>query len=311
MSAVASLLLLVSSYLFYQWNSLEQQEEEQTDIVAIAREMAPVNGEGKGIQLIVGGEKAYVLNQQTADIEMNEEGDIHVDADLLVTAPDKVKENKVNYNQLVVPKGARSRLTLPDGTTMHINSGSQVIFPETFTADKREIFVNGEVFLDVVSDKQCPFFVHTRQMTVKVTGTSLNVSAYEEDIQTVVLVSGAVTVKTLNNEENNLLPNQILVYNDNVSTISTVDVSNYISWKEGYLLCDRDNLPALMRKLSRFYGKAIHCDPSLSLYQGNGKLDLKENFDQLMEGLKELYPIRIIKDENEETYYIQNSKKPH
>ncbi|MCD8193161.1 MAG: FecR domain-containing protein, partial [Tannerellaceae bacterium] len=195
--------------------------------------------------------------------------------------------------------------TLPDGTALHINSGSHVVFPEKFADHQREIFVNGEVFLEVAPDTKCPFLIHTKNMTVTVTGTSLNISAYESETQSVVLVSGAVTVKTAGKKEIPLLPNQMLSHTENTTSVTEVEVADYICWKEGYLQCNEDNLPSLMKKISRFYGKTITCDPLLLNQQGTGKLDLKEDFEQLLNGLKEIFPIEIVK--GDESYHIRHS----
>ena len=62
-----------------------------------------------------------------------------------------------------------------------------------FQKDKREIYVEGEVYLEVTKDKTRPFIVSTNKMNIAVLGTSFNVTAYTADKeQSVVLVTGAV-----------------------------------------------------------------------------------------------------------------------
>lgn len=86
---------------------------------------------------------------------------------------------------------------------MYINSGSHVIYPSDFDKDKREILVEGEVYLEVAKDPKRPFFVKTKDFDVKVLGTTFNVSAYKDDaIASVVLVEGKVEVDN-NESENN------------------------------------------------------------------------------------------------------------
>ena len=50
-------------------------------------------------------------------------------------------------------------LTLSDGTKLHVNSGTRVIYPSDFTEDKREIFVSGELFADVAKDPDKAFII--------------------------------------------------------------------------------------------------------------------------------------------------------
>lgn len=74
---------------------------------------------------------------------------------------------------------------------MQLNSGTKVIFKAGMNGRKREIFLNGEAFLDVAHDENRPFKVKTDRLDVSVLGTRFNVKAYPSDEQqSVVLVSG-------------------------------------------------------------------------------------------------------------------------
>ena len=106
-------------------------------------------------------------------------------------------KEKMVYNTLVVPRGKRSSLQLPDGSKVWVNAGSVLRFPSTFASEKRMIQVQGEIYIEVVRDESKPFYVQTPKFTVNVLGTSFNVSAYsDEELQSVVLVKGQVAVKT-------------------------------------------------------------------------------------------------------------------
>lgn len=291
LSIVATFLLIVVSFVSLKL----MRQETQQDILTLANDSKLLVTNPNSIQLIVSGEKIYEMDEKTADIILNEKGKIKVNSEILEEeAPVKNKHTEISYNQLIIPHGKQSKLTLSDGTTMSINSGSRVIFPEIFKSNEREIFVDGEVYLDVKHNPKSPFIVRTNKMKVEVLGTSFNISAYEdEQEQSVVLVSGAVVIRTEDNRETRLSPNQKMTYANDIHTVSIVDVNQYTTWKEGYLMCNEETLPFLMRKLSRYYGRTIECDPSLSNYLGNGKLDLKEDFENVMNGLKEIFPIEI------------------
>jgi len=292
----ATFLLLVVSFVSVQ---LMRREAPQ-DILALANDSKPVVSNPNSIQLIVSGEKVYEMEEKTAEIVLNEKGEIQMNSELLEDgAAVKGKQTDTKFNQLIIPYGKQSRLTLPDGTTMAINSGSRVIFPEVFRSDEREIFVDGEVYLDVKHNPKCPFIVRTNKMKVEVLGTSFNISAYEDEAeQSVVLVSGLVAIRTEDNRETRLSPNQKMTYSNDTHTVSIVDVNQYTTWKEGYLMCKDEALPYLMRKLSRYYGRTIECDPFFLTYSANGKLDLKGDFESVMNGLKEIFPIDVEYHEN-------------
>lgn len=59
------------------------------------------------------------------------------------------KKANTHWNDITVPHGMHQTLILSDGTKLHVNSGTRVIYPSDFTEDKREIFVSGELFADV------------------------------------------------------------------------------------------------------------------------------------------------------------------
>ena len=111
------------------------------------------------------------------------------------------QETKIDEpDQIIVPKGRRANIVFSDGTKMYINAETRVIFPTVFAKDKREILVDGEVYLEVAADPSRPFIVKTSTIEVKVLGTRFNVCAYrDEPAASVVLVEGQVEVKNGDN----------------------------------------------------------------------------------------------------------------
>lgn len=93
-------------------------------------------------------------------MEYTKEGNINVNSEEVNIEKEDIKEEKVqSFNQLIVPIGKRSSITFTDGSKMWVNAGSKVIYPAQFTADSREIFVEGEIYLDIVHDEKRPFIV--------------------------------------------------------------------------------------------------------------------------------------------------------
>lgn len=71
-----------------------------------------------------------------------------------------------------------SVITLPDGSTVKLNAGTKIEYPEHFAHDVRKIKLSGEAFFDVTRDSLHPFIIDTEHASVEVLGTSFNVSAY-------------------------------------------------------------------------------------------------------------------------------------
>lgn len=100
-------------------------------------------------------------------------------------------EEIVNDRKSVFP------LDLPDGSTVLLAPDSKVRYDlhDFGTNGKREIYLSGEAFFEVVPNKESPFYVYAGEFTTKVLGTSFNVRAFPDDPQAEVVVrTGRVTV---------------------------------------------------------------------------------------------------------------------
>ena len=54
------------------------------------------------------------------------------------------------WEEVLVPAGQRSELRLADGTLLWLNSGTRVTYPTHFNGRQRKIFVDGEVYAEVM-----------------------------------------------------------------------------------------------------------------------------------------------------------------
>lgn len=193
---------------------------------------------------------------------------------------------KSEMQQIRVPDGKRADITFSDGTRIYINSGSKVIYPGTFEEQRREILVEGEVYLDVAKKKNCPFIVKTREFDIRVLGTSFNVCAYNDDeASSVVLVHGSVEVTTENKNKVRLAPNQLMDIKGNKTQVREVDVSEYISWKDNLLLLQQRPVGDVLKKLERYYGCKIRYDAEIAVMALSGKLDLQADITDVMDNL--------------------------
>lgn len=124
-------------------------------------------------------------------------------------------------NSVITRYGNKSRVGLPDGSMVWLNAGSRLDYiVSDFTRKKREVFLSGEAYFEIVHDAANPFFVRSGKMQIKVLGTSFNVKAYPEEnnIET-SLINGSVEI-TINDRPDDiyiLKPNEkLVVSNENV-----------------------------------------------------------------------------------------------
>ncbi len=125
--------------------------------------------------------------------------------------------NARHKNEVVAKKGARSKMILPDGTHVWLNSDSKIQYDQAFNDTIREVTLDGEAYFDVARNPKRPFIVHTSYIDIRVLGTAFNVKSYaqEKTIET-TLIHGSVEVTKKNEAQLSriiLQPKEKLVFN--------------------------------------------------------------------------------------------------
>ena len=211
-----------------------------------------------------------------------------------------------DYHLLMTPKGKMSQLHLPDGTKVWLNAQTRVLFPNKFPQSRREIFVEGEIYIEVAPDATHPFVVKTKQNDIQVLGTRFDVRTTETGVTQVALVSGKVAVTNhTQKKEVLLLPDQLLEISDRDYTISEVDAQKLIAWKSGIYSYEAELLDKILEDLARYYGVQL-AFRQRGHTRYTGKLTVSQSFDNLLEGLKNIAPITYTKEGER---YIINIQK--
>jgi hypothetical protein len=277
--AASFALLLISTVLYLI------KDSTSSNLTAIEKVTKPLI-KSQNVELILSDKNVLAIIEEKSELKYNKEGALEVNSKTVQSKSPSIDE-ELTYNQLIVPPGKQSTINLSDGSKMWVNANSRVVYPVVFDQSIREIYVEGEVFLEVSPDKNRPFIVKTKTLDVDVLGTSFNVSAYENEVQTsVVLVTGEVNVTTKKNESKKLKPNEMYQYADGKGRLRKVNVQNYISWKDGSYIFDRENFVTILMKLGNYYGKEIVVDESLASVYCSGTLNLKNDITMILNGLK-------------------------
>jgi transmembrane sensor len=169
------------------------------------------------------------------------------------------------YNEIYAAFGTRSVLKLSDGSSVWLNSGSSLKYPDRFKGKERIVYLMGEAYFEVASNPYVPFIVKTSSLNVKATGTKFNVSDYLSDLNSeVTLVTGKVFVNEYTENDiikpvSELFPNQHLDLNKQTGTISVQneDINEYISWKDGKLIFRNKPLSYVVKKISQVFNVDI------------------------------------------------------
>lgn len=167
------------------------------------------------------------------------------------------------YNEVLVPNGKKFQLILSDGTLVHMNSGSSLKYPVNFISGKdRQVFLDGEAYFEVTKDRQDRFLVTTKDMEIEVLGTHFNVSSYKDADSFTLLAEGSVAVydqKDIDEARTPTIisPGEKASIAQNKIKVSTVDINDYLSWREGRLTFNNEPFINIIHKIERHYGVVI------------------------------------------------------
>ncbi|MGM9760815.1 MAG: FecR family protein [Parabacteroides sp.] len=167
--------------------------------------------------------------------------------------------------------GMTTRLELPDGSKVHLNSESTLRYPSSFAQAERRVELEGEAYFEVEKEPERPFVVKTPHQTqVEVLGTTFNLDAYEsEPALQATLLTGKIrfaytrgtAVHTLD-----VKPGHKVVYDVAASEphLFTTNGLSESAWKEGKIIFDSTPLPEALRMLEkRFHVRLILQNPRL------------------------------------------------
>lgn len=174
------------------------------------------------------------------------------------------------YSEVIVPKGQKSEIILPDSTHIWLNSDSRLRYPVRFSDTQREVFLKGEAYFEVEKDRHKPFIVHASAIAVKVLGTKFNVKAYPDDpeIETALLegkVSLSVMAKPGKTEQVELNPGELVNYSGSGKSLvkTGFKTDEVVGWKSNRLIFRDDTFDKLVKKIERWYNVDINYDKSL------------------------------------------------
>lgn len=240
-TAAASVLLLVGSI----WFMTDRKGDRSLTIATEwPKEVVLITADGSKITLSP-DRKGEITGDGTLFVS---------DSAHLIYRTNLNREAEESYHELLIPRGGEYRLSLPDGTEVVANAETRLRFPVEFSAEERHIYLEGEAYFYVKKDDR-PFIVHTSLLDVKVLGTRFNLTAYGDEVNTVVtLVDGSVEVMSPG-EENILAPGEQYTFN-RLSSSGRVDQVNtgiYTSWTEGVFRFDAMPLEQMMKKLGRWF----------------------------------------------------------
>jgi len=237
-----------------------------------------------------------------------------------------IKANAQNFCEIKAPLGAKSEITLPDGSHVLLNAGSKLKYFTDFNIKNRNIQLEGEAYFKVAKNKKIPLIVSAANIKIRAVGTEFNVKVYSNErlIET-TLIEGVVEISKTGDkvglgEKISLTPNQKAVYvkaDDKLSVYGTtnkekekpvanttlkeiyikpvvydqVDVEPIIAWTQDKLMFRSETLENICVKLNRKYDVSFEFEnESVKNLRFTGTLE-DETIEQVLNVIKTISPI--------------------
>lgn len=179
-------------------------------------------------------------------------------------------------------------LTLPDGTKVTMNEGSELTYHKTFGKQTRDVTLKGEAFFDVYHDVAHPFIVRTGNVSVRVLGTAFNVKTTTEQEVRVTVKRGKVQVDDEQKKQTYgiITPNQEIAVNTatHESVRTDAESQQSLAWTSRFLILDDVTFEQAAAIIGRHYNVSISFEnPELKNCGLNAKFINGEELPDVLE----------------------------
>lgn len=164
-----------------------------------------------------------------------------------------------------------------DGTTVILNSSSQIRYRDDYGTSSRDIYLKGEAYFEVNHDHPAPFLVHARNTLIEDIGTKFNVDARDENADTEIVVSeGKVRVSPQSGDtepdttDDKSTSSVIVSEGQKVSVennpdslvVEKADLYLELAWLQDRLIFDDEPLNQVIEQLENHYGITVEVKDS-------------------------------------------------
>lgn len=193
-------------------------------------------------------------------------------------------------------KGERRQVTLPDGSTLHLNGDTRLV--ARFDRGERRVeLAQGEAFFEVQHDASRPFVVQGGMGQVTVTGTRFNVRRDTETLQ-VSVESGSVLLESgpwwRQSERRLTAGQQAIAYASSaLSDVTQVNVENLTAWQRGKIIFNNVPLATVISEMNRYLMRPARLDaPELGQHRISGVFSVDDPL-AMIDALPAIAPVSL------------------
>lgn len=199
-------------------------------------------------------------------------------------------------------RAQRAVVRLSDGSEVTLNADSRLRVPGDFApGKKRELYLEGEGYFNVVHDSAAPFTVRTSRGVARDLGTKFSVRAYADDATKqleVVVAEGAVSIAAAAQNDSLVLRASeagSVTETGELRAEHNVDVRARLGWTEGRLEFKNIALREVIPVLARWYDVEILIgDSLLADYPVTATLT-GERFGDAIEAIARVVDARVVR----------------
>jgi hypothetical protein len=249
--AAAAILLLIAGGSYF-WIHSKEIKNAGLALSSLKNDLPP--GCNKAVLTLANGKKIILDSVHNGQLAMQGNSKTMKVSGGMIAYNQLVAGNNhiaVQENTLSTPRGGQYKLILPDGSKVWLNAASSITYPTAFIGNERKVTIKGEAYFEVAHNPDKPFKVEAGNREIQVLGTSFDVNAYpDEPLMKTTLITGAVKVSGIS-----LKPGQqeCVSRQTGKTIVKEANTDNVIAWVYGQLSLEGDDLPTLMRAISRWY----------------------------------------------------------
>lgn len=160
----------------------------------------------------------------------------------------------------ISPSGEKRRITLSEGSTIYLNSGSEIRYNKNFSDTSRMIYLKGEAFFEVSHDSKRPFTVTTEMSSTTALGTSFNINTQYHETDQIALFDGKVkVVENVSGKPLLLDKGELAIVNvgNKVFRKTTFEENIVGGWKKGILIFSSASFDDFIKKIELWYNVTV------------------------------------------------------
>ncbi len=226
-----------------------------------------------------------------------------------------ISANTINEQTFYTEKGTKATITLPDGSTVKLNSDSRITYPERFAGSTRNVKISGEALFDVSRDPLRPMVVTTNKgLSIQVLGTRFLVKSYDNDEESITtLFSGSIKMNYTDPEtetikEVMLRPSESFTYYGR-NIMPKIEIegkkTNEINtaWTKGELVFEKTPMSEVIKMLERWHGSNFEVK-NAEIYDYRLTASFKsESIVQILEMIQYCIPVKYNVKDNHVVLY--------